>query len=237
MPHITEYSQTEIENFCKSDLQTPLAESFANQKNLVRVGGNEWVQKHKPKVILAEFLHQNFLLGMGGIRWEANGLYMHLQTGYGFCAEINDLEKVDAVYNYFKRFLSTQKRGCYDKLIAMASAHLDLFNRINKVEDAVKTHKDWLDSITRDLEVTGLSKQLRKLENVNKIKNAPEKVAELRWAWGDIIAKHTSLFEWNEDVITELEVGGLSADKTIINNKFALRRMTEHKKQKHLFGD
>ena len=237
MPHITEYTQTDIEDFCKSDLQKPLVESFANQKNLVKTGGNEWVKKQTPKAILAEFLHQNFLLGMGGVPWTENGLYMHLQLGYGFYVEIDGLEKVDSIYNYFKRFLSVQENGNYGELVKKASAHLDLFNRISKVEAAIKAHKDWLDSITRDLEVTGLSKQLRKLEQVNKVTNAPEKVAELRWAWGDIVAKHTSLFEWDEAVLTELNVGGLSADKTIINNQFALRRMTEHKKEKHLFGN
>ena len=235
MPHITEYTQTDIEDFCKSDLQKPLVESFANQKNLVKTGGNEWVEKQTPKAILAEFFHQNFLLGMGGVPWTENGSYMHLQTGYGFYVEINGLEKFDSIYSYFKRFLSVQENGSYDELLKKASAHLELFSRIRKVEAAINAHKDWLSSITRDLEATGLSKQLRKLEQVNKVDNASEKVAELRWAWGDIVHKHTSLFEWDELVLKELKVRGLSADKTIINNKFALRRMTEHKKEKHLF--
>ena len=39
MPPITKYTSTDIEVFCKSDLQKPLVESFANQKNLVKLGG------------------------------------------------------------------------------------------------------------------------------------------------------------------------------------------------------
>lgn len=235
MPPITKYTSTDIEVFCKSDLQKPLVESFANQKNLVKSGGDEWFEQQEPKAILAEFLHQNFLLGMGGMPWEVS--YMHLYAGYGIYADINGLEKVESIYHYFKRFLSVQENGNYGELVKKASAHVNLFNRISKVEATIKAHKDWLDSITRDLEATGLSKQLRKLEQVNKINNAPDKVGELRWAWREIVHNHTSLFEWDESVLNELKVGGLSADKTIINNKFALRRMTEHNKEKYLFGN
>ena len=137
----------------------------------------------------------------------------------------------------FKRFLSIQQNQCFDTILTKASAHLDLFTRINKVEEAIESHKEWLNSITRDLEVTGLSKQLRKLEKVNKVKDGPDKVAGLRWAWGDIVAEHTDLFEWDEKAINGLSQKDAVADRGLIKNKFALRRMTELKKSKHLFSE
>ena len=63
----------------------------------------------------------------------------------------------------------------FDTILTKASAHLDLFTKINKVEEAIESHKEWLNSITRDLEATGLSKQLRKLEKVNKVKDGPDR--------------------------------------------------------------
>ena len=119
-----------------------------------------WVELQTDKTILAEFLHQNFLLGMGGVGLIGNQPYMGIE-GRAFYAKIDGLEKVDAIYNYFKRFLSVQQNQCFDTILAKASAHLDLFTRINKVEEAIESHKEWLNSITRDLEVTGLSKQLQ----------------------------------------------------------------------------
>ena len=53
------------------------------------------------KTILAEFLHQNFLLGMG-VGLIGNQPYMGIE-GRAFYAKIDGLEKVDAIYNYFKR--------------------------------------------------------------------------------------------------------------------------------------
>ena len=45
MPYITEYTQTDIEDFYNSDFVKPLVESFTNQKNLLKTVENVWVEK------------------------------------------------------------------------------------------------------------------------------------------------------------------------------------------------
>ena len=235
MPQITIFTREEIEQFCRKDLQVPFGQSFAHQEILASIDRNGWFKKQTNKSILAEFLHQNFLLGMGGMSTSNN--YMVLETGFGFRAEIDGLEKIDPIYNYFKRFLFVRKNNRFDRVIENASYSLDLFKKINQIEAEIFEHQKWMLSMTRDFQISGMSKKLRKVSQVNTIEDADRKVPLLRWSWEDMVHSYTNFFKWDEKIIARLnELGDVEVNRDVIKNKFALRRMAEHKKERHLFG-